>query len=98
MEIAMNTLEVMKTDYIPHSRQFSPTLTVPESYIGQKVEIWVFPIHDLLEGTSITVNASSEPMSDFFAEVDKLRKIEPVDEALDSIIASPMKFKEIDAL
>jgi hypothetical protein len=52
MEVAMNTLEVIKTD---------------------------------------TVNAPSEPVSDFYAEVDTLRKIEPVDEALDSIIASAFR-------
>jgi hypothetical protein len=94
----MNTFEVMKTNYIPYSRQFSPTLTVPESYIGQRVEIWVFPIHDLLGEPSAIASTSSEPIPDFFAEIDKLRKIEPVDEALDSIIASPMKFKEIETL
>jgi hypothetical protein len=38
----------------------------------------------------------SQSDGDFFKEIDELKKIESVDEALDDIIASSMGFKEID--
>jgi hypothetical protein len=85
----MNTFEVAKTDYIPQSRQFSPMLTVPESYVGQKVEIWVFPVKEPQTAASSIGNTDHENMKQFFTEVDELRKVEPLDEALDEILASP---------
>jgi hypothetical protein len=36
-------MEVIKTDYVPQTSRFSPTLVVPESYVGKELEIWVFP-------------------------------------------------------